>query len=276
MRHVPTPRGPARILAAAIGILVVLAAPVGVRAQLGPGDLQVAHALTANTAAWAVLRRAVRHLAGKAVIEGGPISPDTADTLTVLLALEDGEGRLEPVLAGAARGALTALRADDPEIDRLFAGQGLTLSRARAIACLVFGSAPEEMTALAEATELTEAEQDACPASYARFRDHWVPRAFALRRAVSPVEAKPVSVDLRVAGGVMASVRAILIAGQTIDAVGTFVSRALVAQEPMRIEGKSCGASEVTLDEAASRITLCYELVADLAGAIERGLVAGR
>jgi hypothetical protein len=246
------------------------------RAQLGPGDLQIAHALTANTAAWAVLRQAVHILAAQAAIEGGMPSDDSADTIAVLLAIEDGGGRIDPVLAGAARAALLALKANDEAINRVFASQGLTQARARAIACLLYGSGPEGLDALAEGAELTAEERAACPDIYARFRKYWVPRAFPLRRAISPVAPQPVTVELGLAGGGLASARAVLIAGRTVESIAAYIEETLVALEPLRIEGRSCGAAETRFDPQTKSVTLCYELVRELANGVERGLSAGR
>jgi len=162
-----------RILAALLimGVLLGFSGPA--RAQLGPGDLQIAHALTANSAGWAALRGAVR-----AVLEQNQVSSDasideTADTLAVFLALEEGDSAIGAILAGSVRAALLASLAKDRSVMAPYAALGLTPARAEAIACLVYGRAPAERAVFADVVGLTEAERASCPQTYLGFRDYW-------------------------------------------------------------------------------------------------------
>jgi len=281
MRPGPTERSRTRLTglsALAVrfaGAVLVCAglAPAGpAAAQLGPGDLQRAHALTANTVGWVALRTAMRTVVTHAGI-GRDNVEETADTLAVLLAFEDGGGRLDPIVIGAAHAALTAHGAGDEAIAKLFADQGLTLSRARAIACLAFGQAPERRASIVEPLDLSENDVQSCPEAYGRFRDHWLAIAEPLRTQAEG-GGEPVQAELSFAGGSMASARAVLLRGGTLDEVANFFALAVSHPERIAIRALDCGQAEAS--PVPGEVRICYSLVGDIASAIERGIVAGR
>lgn len=270
-------RAPRRSAAGALALAVacaVMLSPAGASAQLGAGDLQRAHALTANSAGWVALRGAIREVAIAAGVVGDESPEETADTLAVLLALEDGGGRLDAIIIGAARAAVTAHAASDSAVDRVFAEQGLTLARARAISCLVFGQAPEERASIAPALGLNEDEIGYCPTAYGRFRDHWLTEAAAMRAADNG-PGQPATVELAPAGGVMASARSVLAAGQTLDEVAAFITNAIASPRALAIRAADC-TREAAPEPAADEVRVCYDLIGELAAGIERGIVAGK
>ena len=261
----------AQVLTVAIvALTAMLASPAS--AQLGPGDLQRAHALTANMAGWVALRAAM-----KLVVDDAGIAEDdpteTADTLAVLLALEDGDGRLDAVIVGAARAALTAHGTRDPQIAALFAEYGLSFGRAKAIACLVFGQAPEQRAGIIEPLDLSESHANTCPQAYEQFRNHWLAKASPLRKQAGGA-FQAGQVELVPAGGAMASARAVLIAGRTLDEVAGFFATSVNHSGPIIIKALDCNQIEVSPDKDEVRI--CYQLVGELASGIERGIVADR
>jgi hypothetical protein len=256
--------------AAAICAGVSLAGPAA--AQLGPGDLQRAHALTANTVGWVALRTAMRTVVTQAGIGGSNVE-ETADTLAVLLAFEDGGGRLDPIVIGAVHAALTAHGAGDGAIAKLFADQGLTLSRARAIACLAFGQAPERRAGIVEPLDLSENDVQSCPKAYSRFRDHWLAIAEPLR-AEADAGGEAAQAELSFAGGAMASARAVLLRGGTLDEVASFFAVAVSHPEPITIRALDCENAEAS--PVPGEVRICYSLVGEIASAVERGIVAGR
>jgi len=261
----------ARALAIIIfGFAALFANPAS--AQLGPGDLQRAHALTANMAGWVALRAAMRLVVEGAGIAGSNAA-DTADTLAVLLALEDGDGRLDAVVVGAARAALTAHGTRDPQIAELFAEHGLSFARAKAIACLVFGQAPEKRASIVEPLDLSENEVQSCPQAYGRYRDYWLAKAAPLRKTTDGAAVSG-QVELVPAGGAMASARAVLIAGRTLDEVAGFYANVVNYSGQITIRALDCQQSEIASE--TDEIRVCYRLVGALASGIERGIVAGR
>jgi hypothetical protein len=269
----PRPR-PARGLVGAavagVALFLALALAAPASAQLGPGDLQRAHALTANTAGWVALRSAMRQVVEAAGI-GGADPTETADTLAVLLALEDGGGSLNAIVIGAARAAMTAQASGDQDIARLFADQGLALARARAISCLIFGYAPDRFADHLDALGLTANEVEACPQAYARFRDHWLEIAAPLR-AGAEASAREGEVELVPAAGAKASARAVLMAGRTLDDVGAFFATAIRSPDPIPIRALDCDRPDAL--PAPGEVRICYGLVAEIAAGIERGIIA--
>ncbi len=252
------------------GLAAILAYPAS--AQLGPGDLQRAYALTANMAGWVALRTAMKLVVEDAGIAGSNAT-ETADTLAVLLALEDGNGRLDAVIVGAARAALTAHGTRDPQIAKLFAEQGLSFGRAKAVACLAFGQAPERRAGIVEPLDLSEHDVQSCPRAYAQFRTHWLAKASLLRNQAGG-SFKSGQIELVPAGGAMASARAVLIAGRTLDEVASFYANAVSYSGQIAIRALDCEQTQ-TLAEI-DEVRVCYRLVGELASGIERGIVAGR
>jgi hypothetical protein len=202
---------------------------------------------------------------------GGADPTETADTLAVLLALEDGGGSLNAIVIGAARAAMTAQASGDQDIARLFADQGLALARARAISCLIFGYAPDRFADHLDALGLTVNEVEACPQAYARFRDHWLEIAAPIR-AGAEASARQGEVELVPAAGAKASARAVLMAGRTLDDVGAFLATAIKTEKPIAIRALDCDRPDAL--PAPGEVRICYSLVAAIAAGIERGIIA--
>lgn len=254
------------VLCAALAISVLsVATPVFAQTQLTPADFKRVNALSGNTVAWAVLRKAVAlglDEAGLTEIAG---QPDSVDTIATIIALEDPQGRLVPILSGAARGGLMSVANPD-----LVSSLGLDGSRPKGIACLVYGRDPEARTLLANLVALSASERQACAAHYARIRDHWM--AAVEKFLQNPAEQNPslVEVELDPASGMLASARSVLIAGETVHEVGYFLRRHARFARPLTLRGTTCGAPRVDIDPANGHLIVCYDLLAELVTQIGR------
>lgn len=241
--------------------------PAKAQGQLGPADLKRVNALSANTAAWAVLRRAVAIALADAGLSDIATNTDNVDTIATVFALEDPEGRMVPVLSGAARGGIMAAARPD-----LTVAIGLDGARPRGLACLIFGQAPQERTLLADLVELSSQEREACASHYERIRDYWLEAAGAILRPDGAGEDTSIGLDLAPAGGPLASARSVLIAGETVNEVGYFLSRRVRFAQPLLLSGSACGGARVDVDPSSGRLILCYELFAELAQSIGQSL----
>lgn len=250
----------------AIAVVAFISPCADAQTNLTPADLKRVNALSGNTFAWAVLRKSIAmalESAGEAELAA---RADSVDTIAAILALEDPENRLMPVLSGASRGGLMA--ADRAE---LVGSIGLDSGRALGLACLVYGQAPVERELLANLVQLAASDRGACAQHYTRIRDHWLEAAAAIRIAPGDVQSD-VSVEYGPASGSLASARSVIIAGETVDEVGFFLSRTIRFASPVRLAGTSCGKTEVEIDAAGGQVTFCYELLGELVESIGRSI----
>jgi len=246
-------------------IVALLAATPGAaqaQTQLTPVDFKRVNALSGNTVAWAVLRKAVAFGLAEAGLGEIASQSDSVDTVATILALEDPEGRLISILSGAARGGQMA--AAKPQ---LVASLGLDGTRPKGIACLIYGNAPQERVLLAELVALSTEVRTSCARHYGRIRDYWLAAVADFLRppgAQEGVEDVAIEVDMGPASGPLASARSVLIASETVHEIAYFLRRAVRYPKPLVLRGTSCGIPVVEIDPAKSQLVVCYELLAEL------------
>lgn len=240
-------------------LVLVPTFPGQAQTQLTPVDFARVNALSGNTVAWAVLRKAVQLGLTEAGLSDIAGRSDSVDTVATILALEDPEGRLVPILSGAARGGLMAA-----SNTALVASLGLDGGRPRGIACLIYGKAPEERKLLAELVALSEAGRADCARHYGRIRDYWLAAVADFLRPPSARNETPVEVELGPASGTLASARSVLIAGETVHEIAYFLRRLVRYPRPLVLRGTSCGAPAVDIDAVNGQLVVCYELLAEL------------
>ncbi|VAW12931.1 hypothetical protein MNBD_ALPHA09-3 [hydrothermal vent metagenome] len=233
--------------------------PGAAQTQLTPTDFARVNALSGNTVAWAVLRKAVELGLAEAGLADIASRSDSVDTVAAILALEDPEGRLVPILSGAARGGQMAA-----SNAALVASLGLDGDRPRGLACLVYGKAPQDRELLAELVALSSAGRANCARHYGRIRDYWLAAVTGFLRAPSAREDALVDVELDPASGTLASARSILIAGETVHEIVYFLRRAVRYPRPLVMRGTSCGVPMVGIDPDSGQLVVCYELLAEL------------
>jgi hypothetical protein len=251
-------------LAIALGLLASPSA--NSQGLLAPAELKKVNALSGNTFAWAVLRKAVAMALAEAGKTDLAADSDSVDTIATVIALEVPDGRLAPVLSGAARGGLMATARPD-----LLANIGLDGGRATAVGCLVFGQSPAERTLLADLIGLDVAERAACAEHFGRIRAYWLDAAAAIRLNEGDAESN-VEVLYTPASGVLASARSVIIAGETVDEVGYFLRRFVRFPRPVVIAGASCDAPRVEFDAAGGQLRFCYELFGEIAESISQSV----
>ncbi len=258
-------------IAYSISLLITISSGGSANAQLEPTDLQHAHTLTTNIAGWVALRAGMQIIVKRSGIDNG--TAETSDTLAILLGLEDGSGKLDAIIIGAIRAAFSAHQADDLEVSKLYAEQGLTLARAKAIACLVFGHAPKRQAAMVEFLRLSQAEFQSCPQTYLRFSNHWLKIAAPMRAAPGRFRegSIPGQIVLTPAAGSKASARAILLASTTLNEVAAFFNNAITFSGTINIKALDCDRADIL--PAPDEVRLCYKLVSALADSIEQGLL---
>lgn len=260
--------GVAPWLAAALGLALMLMAPATpARAQLGAGQLQKVHALTVNTAAWAVLRKLVGLVARDAGLETIANSPDAVDTISVILALSDAERRLDPVLAGAVRAGLTAHPVTAAP-SATFSSLGLSRGRALGVACMIFGQSPDNRQKFAALVGLDERNKALCPRDFQAIASYWQPRMSGLLRGPNNDLGFGVKVQLDPAGGSAATARLLLESGQTLQQVAAISTARLALRRDLTIRGADCGEKQVMTPGNSGQIVICYNLMADIANAV--------
>ena len=250
-------------IAAFLALLVLGSAPGHSQTTLTPGDLKRVNALSGNTIAWAVLRKAVKLGLTDAGLTEIANQNDSVDTISTILALEDPEARLSPILAGAARGGIMAAANSD-----LVASLGLDGSRPKGMGCLIFGHSPQERSLFADLMKMSEAERTNCASHYGRIRDYWLQAVAKFLRPPDAIDEAMVDVRLGPASGTLASARSILIAGETVHEVAYFLRRTTRFARPLILEGASCGTPVVDIDQNSGQLVLCYELLAELVNPI--------
>ncbi|MHA1523207.1 MAG: hypothetical protein ACTSY1_02230 [Alphaproteobacteria bacterium] len=264
--------GRAAPMAALVFLAVLLVLPVPARAQLGAGQLQKVHALTVNTAAWAVLRQVIATLARDAGLTAIADSSDAVDTATVVVALNDDQRRLDAVLAGSVRAGLVAQRAP-AQASGTFAQLGLSRGQALGIACIIFGQSPEKRRRFATLVGLSARDQSLCPRDYQAISNYWLGRLSGILRAPGAGSQFSVAVQLDPAAGGAATARALLIAGQTLEQVAGVANSRLALRRNFTIRGTNCNASGGAISSRSGQIILCYKMLADIANDVARGIV---
>lgn len=268
-RHVGR-RGPVWFAPILLVFCLSVALPGPAWAQLGAGQLQKVHALTVNTAAWAVMRQVVATVARDAGLATIADSPDAVDTASVVIALSDAERRLDAVLAGAARGGLAAGRA--ARASGTFARLGLARGQAMGIACLIYGRAPQDRQGFATLVGLSAREKSLCPRDYQAISTYWMSRIGGLLRTPQTGSRFGVSVQLDPAGGGAATARALLVAGQTLEQVAGVANARLALRRNLTIRASNCDNTGSAISSRSGQIILCYKMLADIANDVAQGI----
>ncbi len=243
----------------ALAFLMAIPLTATAQTQLTPVDFKRVNALSGNTVAWAVLRKAVAWGLTEAGLGEIASQSDSVDTVATILALEDPEGRLVSVLSGAARGGQMAA-----SNAKLVASLGLDGTRPRGMACLIYGNAPQERELLAELLSLSTEGRANCARHYERIRDYWLTAVADFLRLPTSQEDAPVDVDMGPASGVLASARSVLIASETVHEIAYFLRRSVRYPQPLLLKGAICGSPTVEIDPANGQLKVCYELLAEL------------
>lgn len=246
-------------IAFVLAFLTAIPLPATAQTQLTPVDFKRVNALSGNTVAWAVLRKAVAWGLTEAGLGEIASKSDSVDTVAMILALEDPEGRLVSVLSGAARGGQMAA-----SNAQLVASLGLDGTRPRGMACLIYGKAPQDRELLAELLSLSVDARANCARHYGRIRDYWLTAVADFLRLPASQNDAPVDVDMGPAPGVLASARSVLIASETVHEIAYFLRRSVRYPQPLLLKGANCGAPVVGIDPANGQLLVCYELLAEL------------
>jgi len=171
------------------------------------------------------------------------------------------------VLHEASKGWFLSDRRDrrDGEEQIYYDEHGLDEQRAYQIVCLMVGSDPDKMAALAKETELPQDRQDTCVGQdYPRASMSW---DMVLRPHYRAADRPKTKIDVVYGDGkgdfdVLAE---IFRSTRLLEIVADHTSDLLAWPEPFVLETQSCGVINAHWDTRTRRLTLCYELAQDFA-----------
>jgi len=189
---------------------------------------------------------------------------DAADSFAVLRLMKVGSEFTDRVLAEAARGWFLADLRDQKTGDTVsyYDEHGLNQQRAYQIVCLMVGSDKGKFRDIANETKLPGARRDRCANDYESASYSW---ELVLKPHVRASDQLKTQIDV-VYGEPKprheAAARAFRFI-RLLETVARYEAESFVWPNSFALEMQSCGVDNAHWDDAARRLTLCYDLAVD-------------
>jgi hypothetical protein len=191
---------------------------------------------------------------------------DAADTFATLRLIRAGSDFSRRVLINAAKGWFLADRRDRKMGDKVafYDEHGLNQQRAYEIVCLMVGSDDEKFKDLAKETKLPEDRQDSCAGDYSNAAYSWDLVLKPHRRPPDQPKTK-IEVVYGPAEGRAAVAEQVNRSIRLLETVAEHAADDFVWPSPFTLEMQSCGFPNARWDLQSHKLTVCYELAAELA-----------
>jgi hypothetical protein len=191
---------------------------------------------------------------------------DAADSFAVVTMLKVGSSFSRDVLVQATMGWFLSAYRDEKEGAKLpfYDVHGLDRQRAFQIVCLMVGSDPDKFKDLAEKIDMPEERQSTCRGDYSNASWSWETLMKLHRRA--PDQAKTEIETVYGKGeGDLGAFEKLFRTLRLLETVADQASEEFVWRSPFTLEMQTCGVSNAQWNIATRKLTLCYELGAELA-----------
>jgi hypothetical protein len=196
---------------------------------------------------------------------------DAADVFAILSMLNMQNVMSERVLEQAAMGWFLTAKRDEKKGAMLsfYDEHGLDKQRAYQVVCLMVGSDAKKFKRLADESKLPEDRRESCGADYRNASFSW---AALLKPHKRTPDQPKTNVDV-IYGGAKGKLDVYAGAFKTmglLEALAGAATEEFVWKAPFTLEAKSCGESGANWNPFTRKITLCYEMAAELADVYKR------
>jgi len=279
-----------RLLAACLCLCLgpgLLVAPAPVRAQtpaapkphvisprLAPPQAMSRDAVTLRQFVKGTLRFVILHELGHGLIDVYELpvlgrEEDAADRFAIFWLSPDGAGEDGLDAIGAMEWWLASARLSSASRQQLpwWGEHGIDEQRGFQIACLLYGAAPDDFGPLAGRVGIPEARRQGCQVEAYKNQRAWAgllrPRVSRLKNLdgfLTPTSFETPTEDNELAGRIIGEMKVLEEVQQIISQfASTDASRTIT------IRARNCGVSNAFWNPARDELTLCYELVNEIA-----------
>jgi len=196
----------------------------------------------------------------------GARDEDAADVFATLSMLNMRSVMSERVLEQAAMGWFLAAKRDESAGNMLtfYEEHALDKQRAYQIVCLMVGADPEKFKRLADESKLPKSRRETCGGDYRNSSYAWEELLKPHRRAADAPKTK-IDVIYGEATGKLGVYAQAARSMRLLENLAGAAAEDFTWKAPLSLEMRSCGQSGARWSPFMRKITLCYEMAADLA-----------